>query len=67
MPFAIKSDGDKFVVYNEDTRDTKGTHDTREQAEAQLAALYLNVPDTRLEKRRTHGRNRPHLRRPASR
>lgn len=47
MPFDIKPKGGKFVVYNTETNEEKGEHDTEEKAKAQLAALYANVPDAR--------------------
>ena len=43
MPYAIKKSGDKYQVINKDTGRVLGTHPTREQAEAQLRAVYANT------------------------
>jgi len=43
MPWAIRSSGGKFQVVNAQTGDVKGTHDTLEEAKAQMRALYANV------------------------
>lgn len=50
MPFKIaKNAGDcnGYAVVNSDTGDVKGCHETQDQAKAQLAALYANVPDAK--------------------
>jgi hypothetical protein len=43
MPYDTVKSGDKWQVIDEDTGDVKGEHDTEEQANAQLAALYSNA------------------------
>jgi len=40
MPYAIENRDGKFVVVNRQTRDVKGTHDTRAGAEKQMRLLY---------------------------
>lgn len=47
MPWKIKPSGDKFQVVNADTGKVMGTHATRAEAEAQMKALYANVPESR--------------------
>lgn len=47
MPFSIVSSGNKFKVINSHTKDVKGTHPSKAKAEAQLRALYANVPEAR--------------------
>jgi hypothetical protein len=38
----IKPEGDKYVLYSKDGKRRLGTHDTKEQAEAQERAIYAN-------------------------
>lgn len=46
MPYGIRKQGNKWVVYNKDTGDVKGTHSTEESAESQRRLLYaLKSPD----------------------
>ena len=40
MPYDIRKKGDKWVTYNKDTGDVKGTHDSREGALKQMRLLY---------------------------
>jgi len=51
MPFKIMkttiSEKKKYAVVNADTGDVKGYHATRKKAQAQLRALYANVPEAR--------------------
>jgi hypothetical protein len=47
MPYSIQRRKNKWVVINTDTGDVKGTHDTKEKAEAQMRALYVHVPEAR--------------------
>jgi len=48
MPYAIKKQGNKWVVYNKDSGKVMGTHDSKEKAKAQLRALYANVKENEL-------------------
>ncbi len=45
MPYSKRKNGDKWEVINSDTGDVKGTHDTEEDANDQLAALYIHADD----------------------
>lgn len=40
MPYRIEQKGEKWCVYNSDTGDKKGEHDSRMQAMKQMRALY---------------------------
>lgn len=40
MPYEIVKQGKKFVVRNKETKDVKGTFDSRPRAVAQLRLLY---------------------------
>ena len=44
MPYDIKKKGKKYFVENKLTGSVKGSHDTKEDAKKQLAALYANEP-----------------------
>ena len=44
-PFAVLKSGDKYTVVNTDTGEVMGTHDTQEEAQAQLTALEINVKE----------------------
>ena len=44
MPYKIRKSGDKWEVYNPDTGKVYGIHDTKEEAEAQVKALYAQAP-----------------------
>lgn len=42
MPYAIRKEGDNYVVYNKDTEEIKATHeppDAKEKAERQIHLL----------------------------
>ena len=41
MPYAIKKRGTKWITYNKETGETKGTHVTREIAMKQMRLLYM--------------------------
>ncbi len=43
MPYAIRHAGKQWKVVNSETGHVFGTHDTREEAVAQLQALYVNA------------------------
>lgn len=45
MPFAVRKRGAEFCVINTDTDESKGCHNTREEANAQLTALEINVEE----------------------
>lgn len=47
MPFKIERRKNKWLVVNASTDDVKGTHDTKEDAAAQLRVLYVHVPEAR--------------------
>ncbi len=40
MPYRIEEKGEKWCVYNSDTGEKKGEHDSRMQAMKQMKALY---------------------------
>lgn len=40
MPYSIEKKDDKFCVYNNDTGEKVGEHDTRQKAVSQMRALY---------------------------
>lgn len=40
MPYDIRKQGDRWITYNKETGQTKGTHATREKALAQMRLLY---------------------------
>jgi len=44
MPYSIQPKGNKFQVVTTDTGKVHGTHDTKEEAKQQLAALNANAP-----------------------
>lgn len=39
MPYAIEKRGDKFVVFNTETKDVKGRHDSKIKARRQINLL----------------------------
>ena len=41
MPYSVRKQGNKWVTYNTDTGDVKGTHDSREKANKQMRLLYM--------------------------
>lgn len=45
MPWGIKKSGSKYVVYNKETGRVAGRHATKEQAQKQRTALYINVKE----------------------
>ena len=45
MPYKIVQHGDKFSVVVRDTGKVVGTHPSKNKAQAQMAALYANVPE----------------------
>jgi len=47
MPWAIKKQGSKFCVINQDTGKVKGCHPTKADAREQQKALYVHVPESR--------------------
>lgn len=42
MPYSIEKKGDQFCVYNNDTGEKVGEHDTRQKAVAQMRAIMAN-------------------------
>ncbi|RPI86551.1 MAG: hypothetical protein EHM40_23610, partial [Chloroflexi bacterium] len=47
MPYAIEMTDNQHCVINSDTGETVSCHDTHEQAQAHLSALYANVEDAK--------------------
>jgi hypothetical protein len=47
MPYNVQRAGSKYEVVQSQTGRVVGTHPTKEQAQAQLAALYANVKDAK--------------------
>mgnify|MGYP003352589250 CR=1 FL=1 len=47
MPYSIKHVGNKYAVIVTDTGKVVGTHPSKAQAQAQLGALYANVPEAK--------------------
>lgn len=50
MPYKVEKDGDKFNVVNENSGEVKATHDTREEAEAQVRLLHAVENDPEWER-----------------
>ena len=46
MPWDVEKRGDEWVTFNKETGDIKGRHKSRAKANAQLQALFANVPDS---------------------
>lgn len=55
MPYSIRKAGNKFQVISSDTGKVHGTHPSKENATAQLRAMYANAPP---EKEKTKRRAR---------
>lgn len=49
MPYIIKKQGDKWIVYNKESGKTMGTHDSKEKANKQLKALYANMHEKEIK------------------
>jgi hypothetical protein len=47
MPYNIRREGNKYEVVVTSTGKVVGTHSSKAQAQAQLGALYTNVPDVK--------------------
>ena len=47
MPWNVQRSGSKYEVVQSQTGRVVGTHPTKDQANAQLAALYANVHDSK--------------------
>ena len=41
MPYSVRRQGNKWITYNTETGDTKGTHATKEKAVKQMRLLYM--------------------------
>jgi hypothetical protein len=50
MPWDIEKRGDEFCVIKRDTGESEGCHETREKAEAQLAALNIAEQEDKADK-----------------
>lgn len=50
MPYSIRQVGNKFAVIQTDSGKVVGTHSSKKKAQAQLGALYANVPDAKMDK-----------------
>jgi len=48
MPWHIEERDGRFCVIKDDDGDNAGCHDSRDQAEAQMRALYANEPEARV-------------------
>ncbi|HHT9130893.1 MAG TPA: DUF2188 domain-containing protein [Candidatus Tripitaka californicus] len=51
MPYSVEKRGKKWAVVTEGTGKTHGMHSSKAEAEAQMRALYANVPDARKKHR----------------
>ena len=60
MPYKVEHRDDKWLVVSEDSGEIKGEHNTEEQAQEQLKALYANVDDAqksyKIQRRKTGGK-----------
>ena len=52
MPYHIEHEGNKYKVVTTASGKVVGTHPSKAQAQAQLGALYANVPDANVKKDR---------------
>ena len=50
MPYNIRREGSKYEVVVTDTGKVVGTHPSKEKAQAQLGALYANVPEANIKR-----------------
>ena len=41
MPYAIRRQENKWITYNSETKEVKGTHDSKEKAQKQMRLLYM--------------------------
>ncbi len=41
MPYAVRKQGRRWVTYNSETGDVKGTHDSKDKANRQMRLLYM--------------------------
>jgi hypothetical protein len=41
MPYAVRKQGNKWITYNSETGDVKGTHASKEMASKQMKLLYM--------------------------
>lgn len=54
MPFGVKHEGSKWVVYNKNTGKTYGSHDTKEHAVKQLVAIEISMRKSHKENRKKY-------------
>ena len=47
MPWEAQKRGSKWVVVSKESGKVKGTHGSKAEADAQVRALYANVPESR--------------------
>jgi hypothetical protein len=47
MPYAVRKSGDKYKVVNKNTSKVYGTHDSKEKANRQLAALHIHTHESK--------------------
>ncbi len=45
MPYAVEQRGDKWVTINSETKQVKGTHDSKAKAIRQMRLLYMVKKD----------------------
>ncbi|CAK0743134.1 hypothetical protein CCP1ISM_160014 [Azospirillaceae bacterium] len=48
MPYGVRKNGDKHQVYNKNTGRVYGSHDSKEKANKQLAALHINTDESKI-------------------
>ena len=41
MPYGVRKQGNKWITYNTETGEKKGTHDSKEKANKQMRLLYM--------------------------
>lgn len=56
MPFSIVKKGGKYQTVTSDTGKVHGTFNSHREAEQQIKALYVNVPEARERKRQNERR-----------
>ena len=55
MPYEVSKDGDKWCVYNSDTKEKKACHDTEEDANRQVRLLHAVENDPNFKPRDSDG------------
>ena len=52
MPYDKRKQGEKWIVYNSETGDVKGTHDSEEKANKQMRLLHMVASDEKPKKKK---------------